>query len=136
MTVTRILETALYVDDLPRSVRFYRDLFGFPVLFEDGKLTALDVSGQSVLLLFLRGGSLQPSDVPGGRIPAHNGEGPLHMAFAIAAADLPEWEAKLAARGLLIESTVEWPRGGRSLYFRDPDNNAIELATPGIWATY
>jgi catechol 2,3-dioxygenase-like lactoylglutathione lyase family enzyme len=31
---------------------------------------------------------------------------------------------------------VKWPRGGESLYFRDPDGLAVELATPGVWETY
>jgi len=31
---------------------------------------------------------------------------------------------------------VKWSRGGESLYFRDPDDHLVELATPGIWATY
>ena len=29
-----------------------------------------------------------------------------------------------------------WDRGGRSIYFRDPDGHLIELATPGVWANY
>jgi catechol 2,3-dioxygenase-like lactoylglutathione lyase family enzyme len=31
---------------------------------------------------------------------------------------------------------VGWPRGGRSVYFRDPDGHSVELATPGLWETY
>jgi predicted enzyme related to lactoylglutathione lyase len=32
-----------------------------------------------------------------------------------------------------IEKIVDWPGGGRSLYFRDPAGNSLELATPRIW---
>ena len=31
---------------------------------------------------------------------------------------------------------MKWPRGGESLYFRDPDGHLVELATPGLWANY
>nr|WP_197998803.1 hypothetical protein [Gimesia aquarii] len=35
-----------------------------------------------------------------------------------------------------IESRVNWPRGGESIYFRNPDNHVVELATPGIWPIF
>jgi catechol 2,3-dioxygenase-like lactoylglutathione lyase family enzyme len=35
-----------------------------------------------------------------------------------------------------IESRVKWPRGGESIYFRDPDDHLVELVTPGTWAIY
>ena len=41
----------------------------------------------------------------------------------------------LAASGVAVEQEVVWPRGGRSLYFRDPAGNAVELVTPGVWGT-
>lgn len=134
MQIRRILETALYVDDLPRAVAFYRRLFGFPVLLDDPKLCALNVGGESVLLLFLRGGSVKPNPTPGGVIPPHDSAGPAHFAFSIDAADLEGWGERLVAEGVPIESRVAWPQGGTSLYFRDPDNHAVELATPGLWA--
>ena len=39
----------------------------------------------------------------------------------------------LAKHGVSIEKTIDWPDGGRSLYFRDPAGNSLELATPQIW---
>ncbi|MEE9589465.1 MAG: glyoxalase/bleomycin resistance/extradiol dioxygenase family protein, partial [Hyphomicrobiaceae bacterium] len=27
----------------------------------------------------------------------------------------------------------EWPGGGRSIYFRDPSGNCLEIAEPRIW---
>ena len=30
--ISGVIETALYVDDLPRAIAFYQELFGFPVL--------------------------------------------------------------------------------------------------------
>ncbi len=134
--VTQILETALYVDDLDRAARFYERLFGFAVMNRDDRFCALNVAPASVLLLFLRGGTLAPVETGYGAIPPHDGSGPLHMAFAIPAAELAAWEQKLAAEKISIESTVRWPRGSVSLYFRDPDQNLIELATPRLWDNY
>jgi len=134
--VTGVLETALYVEDLSRSMEFYQRLFGFEILFSDARACALSVAGKQVLLLFKKGASLQPHQAWGGVIPAHDGAGNLHMAFSIAAAKIDAWETWLAQNHVAIESKVEWQEGGRSLYFRDPDNHAIELATPGTWAIY
>jgi catechol 2,3-dioxygenase-like lactoylglutathione lyase family enzyme len=134
--ITGILETALYVDDLNRAADFYVRLFGFAVMTRDERICALNVAPGNVLLLFLRGGTLSAVDTGYGVIPSHDGAGPLHMAFAIPASDLAAWERKLSDEGVAIESTVRWPRGSVSLYFRDPDGHLIELATPGIWDNY
>jgi hypothetical protein len=40
----------------------------------------------------------------------------------------------LQSHGLAIEKEQVWPEGGRSLYFRDPTANLVELVTPGIWS--
>ncbi len=135
-TLHSVLETALYVDDLARSRAFYAEDLELPLLLENQRMCAFDVGGQSVLLLFLRGGSAQDMPTPGGTIPGHDGYGPLHMAFAISAEDLPAWEQRLRERRIPIASRVTWSRGGTSVYFHDPDGHVLELATPGLWATY
>jgi catechol 2,3-dioxygenase-like lactoylglutathione lyase family enzyme len=134
--VTGILESALYVADLARSARFYQDLFGFERIAGDERFCALDVAGRQVLLLFLEGCSNTGSKTSGGFIPPHDGHGRLHLAFSIAADDWEGWLARLAEGSIPVESRVDWPRGGRSIYFRDPDRHLIELVTPGCWTTY
>lgn len=131
-----VLETALYVDDLARSKAFYGEDLGLPLLLENQRMCALDVGGSSVLLLFLRGASAQDMTTPGGTIPGHDGQGPLHMAFAISPEELAAWEERLGERQIPIISKVIWSRGGTSVYFHDPDGHVLELATPGLWATY
>ena len=134
-TLDRVLETALYVDDLDRAAAFYADVLGLAPLYEDQRLRAFAV-GNSVLLLFRRGASLETIKLPGGTIPPHDGSGPLHVAFAVAADELVRWEARLGERDIPIEGRTDWSRGGRSVYFRDPDGHLLELATPGLWRIY
>ncbi|HZL36402.1 MAG TPA: VOC family protein [Tepidisphaeraceae bacterium] len=128
-----ILESSLYVADLPRSRAFYRDLFGFELLMDEPRMCALDVAGRQVLLLFLEGASEEPNPVPGGVVPRHGAGGRIHLAFSIPTDELEAWKRQLAANGIALESTVHAPRGGTSIYFRDPDGHLIELATPGLW---
>jgi catechol 2,3-dioxygenase-like lactoylglutathione lyase family enzyme len=136
-SVNGVVETALYVSDLQRSSRFYQGLFGLRTLFEEERLRALHVAGGQVLLLFLAGGSVEPKEAPqGGMIPGHDAHGRIHVGFAIAADELEQWEARLREFGVAVESKVRGPRGGWSLYFRDPDGHLVELLTPGIWPVY
>ncbi len=128
--VDGILETALYVDDVQRSLRFYQSLFGFASLVVADRLVALAIREGQVLLLFKKQASRQLN--PG----AHDGDGQLHLAFAIAADAIDQWRTRLSESGIAIEEDREWERGGRSLYFRDPDGHLVELGSPGIWANY
>lgn len=132
--VTRVLETALYVDDLERSAAFWTGL-GLARLLDTDRLVALDAGGGTVLLLFRRGASLEGDSVEGG-IPPHDGSGPVHLALAVEEDELGAWREHLAGRGIDVESEQSWERGGTSLYFRDPDGHLVELATPGLWEVY
>ena len=134
--VSRQLESSLYVADLDRSADFYRRVFGFEELLREDRMVGLAVPGGSVLLLFRRGGSVQPSEVPGGVIPAHDGQGSLHLCFAIPLAELEAWGRHLADLDIVLESRVVQSFGGTSLYFRDPDGHSLEVAVPGLWAIY
>ena len=131
-----VLETSLYVSDLERSQAFYSTLFGFRTLTQDRRFCALEVSGRQVLLLFRKGETRAPVTTPGGTIPPHDGDGQLHVAFAVGRDELDAWERRLQSQNMAVESRVHWGRGGKSIYFRDPDGHLIELATPGLWPIY
>jgi catechol 2,3-dioxygenase-like lactoylglutathione lyase family enzyme len=131
-----VLETALYTDDMERARAFYEGVLELKSIFSDSRLTAYGVAPRSVLLIFKRGSATQTVTMPGGTIPGHDGGGPLHVAFAIGRDELAQWEQHLAARGVAIEGATSWSRGGRSIYFRDPDGHLLELATPGLWSVY
>jgi catechol 2,3-dioxygenase-like lactoylglutathione lyase family enzyme len=132
-TLDRVLETVLYVADLDRADHFYRDVLGLPCIHQDHRMRAYDVGGNGVLLLFPTGGSLKTVETPGGPIPPHDGMGPMHIAFSTARHELEEWQSHLEKAGIALEGRTTWPRGGVSIYFRDPDDHLLEIATPGLW---
>lgn len=136
LEIERVVETALYVDDLSRARAFYVETFGFSPLLESDRLVALSVGDASVLLLFQRGATTQPLPTAGGVVPPHGASGAQHLAFAIPRGGLDEWIRRLERLGIAIESRVRWPRGGQSLYVRDPDGHSVELITPGLWSIY
>jgi len=125
-----IIESSLYVSDVPRSLRFYEETFGFRVIKEFGERgCAIHAGPHQVLLLFKKGASRAMQS-------SHDGDGELHVAFAIPADELANWESWLQTRGIRVEEKRKWELGGWSLYFRDPDRHLLELATPGVWTVY
>lgn len=118
------------MDDVSVSARFYKSVFGFQVISDFGERgCAMQAGAHQVLLLFRKGGSRStPSP--------HDGDGNLHVAFAIGPSELAHWEAWLADNQIPIEERRAWDRGGVSLYFRDPDGHLLEIATPGVWSNY
>lgn len=125
-----ILESSLYVNDVHVSAQFYEKIFGFSVISDFGERgCAMKAGEQQVLLLFKKGGSRDITS-------PHDGDGELHVAFAISAAELANWEAWLAENGIAIEEKRTWELGGTSVYFRDPDRHLLEIATPGVWSVY
>jgi len=131
-----ILETALYVADLDVSREFYARVMGLEQFLRDDRMCAMGVPGAGVLLLFRSGGSAEPSPTSQGTIPAHDGHGTLHLAFAVPKNELDVWDTHLGSQGVEGESRITLPRGGTSLYFRDPDGHSVEVATPGLWPSH
>lgn len=134
--ITGVVETGLYVDDLPRARSFYEKVLGLKPMIADDRFRAYNAGPGSVLLLFLRGATLEPVVMREGTIPPHDGNGPLHYALGIPKGSVEQWAAHLGAHHVAIESRVDWKGGGVSLYLRDPDGNLVELATPGLWPNY
>jgi len=124
-----LVETSVYVDDLDRAEAFYAKVLGLEVMVrEAGRHVFFRVGNADVLLAFNPAETLK-----GGDLPAHGAVGPGHFALGIAADALDHWRRRLADHGVAIEQEVAWPQGARSLYFRDPAGNAVELITPGLW---
>jgi catechol 2,3-dioxygenase-like lactoylglutathione lyase family enzyme len=127
--ISHLTEAALYVADLDQTEAFYTGILGLKKIGRtDGRGVLFQAGPAQMLLCFLAKETLK-----GDHLPAHGAEGAGHIALGIAASDFNAWKEHLRKNGIAIEHEHHWERGGRSLYFRDPAGNAIELATPGIW---
>ena len=129
--IEAVVETAVYAADLGAAETFYAGVLGLPVIGREvGRHVFFRVGAAGVLLVFDPAATLT-----GGALPPHGATGPGHFALGVRAEALDDWRRHLSASGVNIEKEVTWPRGGRSLYFRDPAGNAVELVTPGVWGT-
>jgi catechol 2,3-dioxygenase-like lactoylglutathione lyase family enzyme len=129
-----VLEAALYAADLGAAEAFYGGVLGLGVIGRAEGRHVFFRCGETVVLVFdPRATALPPA--PGARlaVPPHGSRGPGHLCFAAGPGDIGRWKDHLRERGVALEAEVEWPQGGRSLYFRDPAGNSLEFAEPRIW---
>ena len=134
MTPSGILESALYVDDLDRAEAFYDGVLGLERIAKVEGRHVFFRCGDGVLLLFNPAETAKPPK-PDARLPVppHGTTGQGHLCFRATADEIGRWKAHLESRGVAIEADFEWPNGGRSIYFRDPAGNSLEIAEPRIW---
>lgn len=134
MQPSGILESALYVTDLDVAEDFYGGVMGLERIAKAPGRHVFFRCGAGVLLLFNADATRKPP-APDARLPVppHGTSGQGHLCFAAGADEISRWKTHLEARGIAIEADFEWPKGGRSIYFRDPSGNSLEFAEPKIW---
>jgi catechol 2,3-dioxygenase-like lactoylglutathione lyase family enzyme len=126
--IRRILETSLYMSDLAQAESFYQKVLGLELFAkETGRHVFFKCADQMLLLFNPEKTALKTETVP------HGSHGPGHVAFAVALGELDPWIGRLKEHGVEIEKDIRWPGGGRSIYFRDPAGNCLELASPLLW---
>jgi catechol 2,3-dioxygenase-like lactoylglutathione lyase family enzyme len=123
-----VLETCLYAADLAAAEGFYAGVLGLEVHSKVAGRFVFFRCGAGMFLVFDPAASAANEE-----IPPHGAAGPGHACFAVPEGEMDAWRARLEAAGVAVESDHRWPRGGRSLYVRDPAGNCVELASPGIW---
>ncbi|MCO5144913.1 MAG: VOC family protein [Aquamicrobium sp.] len=135
-----ILESALYVDDLDKAEAFYGEVMGLERIAKVEGRHVFFRCGDGVLLLFDPAETVKPPK-PDAKLPVppHGAGGDGHLCFRATDAEIDRWKAHLQAHGIGIEADFHWPArgdepsGGRSIYFRDPAGNSLEIAEPRIW---
>lgn len=126
--IDEVLETCLYVNDIDVAEEFYSRLLNAAAYSRQGERHVFFRVGKTMLLLFNPDETGKP-----GSVPAHGAMGPGHVAFTVSHARIDFWHARLRELDIEIEQEYDWPSGGKSIYFRDPFNNSLELATKDTW---
>jgi catechol 2,3-dioxygenase-like lactoylglutathione lyase family enzyme len=124
----RVYETVLYASDLVATAAFYSDTLGLRSLGEHDEVAVFRLDDGGILLLFDPARSSAP-----GRAVAHGTSGVGHVAFAVSPGELDPIRADLSRSGVEIEREITWDHGGRSIYFRDPAGNSVELIEGEAW---
>ena len=126
----RVVETALYVDDLDAAEAFYREVLGLALISRNGERDVFFRVGDGILLLFRAEETRK-----GGSLPPHGAEGAGHVALEIGRDEVDAWKQRLAEHDITIEK--DWTDAtGTSLYFYDPAGNLVELITAGRWEAW
>ena len=135
MQPLRVLESCLSAKDLDAAERFYTDVIGLKKHAREDRRHVFFRCGEGMVLIFNpEHTSTVATSIAGSPVPLHGTHGAGHMAFAVPEEEIPAWRRHLQRMNVIIESEVQWPQGGMSMYVRDPAGNSIELATPRIWS--
>ena len=132
MKLNKILETALYVNNLEEAEKFYVDILGLEVVKRSQSIPARDLflrCGDTMLLLF----NPEETKIDTGVVPTHGTIGQGHMAFGIPRSDFDNWREYLIKNSITIEKEADWEKGTHSIYFRDPSGNSIEFIEEDHW---
>lgn len=134
--ITGVYEAVLYADNVPEAAAFYANVVGLRLAEPVSSLMAAFRTGEPgetpsscLLLVFNR----REAAVPGRQVPSHGTSGPGHVALRIPPDRYEWWKDRLARHGVPVEQEVEWKTGARSIYFRDPGGNVVELVAGELW---
>jgi catechol 2,3-dioxygenase-like lactoylglutathione lyase family enzyme len=113
--------TVIFVRDMPAMRRFYEDILGFPLVRElSPGWIEYQLGGNT---LALAKPSLTAEDAP-----TPTGSASLQLAFKVSAPDVNRCADELVRQGVnLVSPPTDRSFGHRTLFFRDPDGNLLEV---------
>jgi catechol 2,3-dioxygenase-like lactoylglutathione lyase family enzyme len=114
----------LFVEDLEDAKRFYREVFGLPVAFEDDNSAVFDFGNTIINLLSTTAARelIEPAAVA-------SRDAGARLQLTITVDDVDALCAELATRGVeLLNGPMDRPWGIRTASFRDPGGHIWEIA--------
>ena len=132
MKFTKIIETSIYSSNLKEMKSFYSDILGLDLVAEEKDRHVFLKAGRSMLLIFNPNNTLNDiNDI----FPSHGTFSPpsiIHFAFEIKREDYEKWKCLLEENKINIEKEIKYGNS-KSIYFRDPVGNLVELITANAW---
>jgi catechol 2,3-dioxygenase-like lactoylglutathione lyase family enzyme len=129
----KIIETCIYSPDLKLTKDFYMNRLGLDLVSEEEGRHVFLKAGKSMLLIF------NPENTRisiNSIFPVHGAITPpssIHFALEIEQVDYEATKNVLIQNRIPIEKEMRWGSGGKSIYFRDPVGNLVEIVTKGQW---
>ena len=116
-TLSKIAQIAVQSSDLARSIAFYRDTLGLPLMFEVSGMAFFDAGGTRILV-----GPMFRKEGPSGDVPIYFDAGE----------DWRATEAALQSRGVVFDraaDVVQRAEGKEHAFrlFKDPDGNQLAI---------
>jgi catechol-2,3-dioxygenase len=132
MKIKKVVETCIYSSDLQSMKNFYAGILGLSVIQEEQDKLIFLKAGKSMLLIF----HPMQTRSNNGSLPVHGALTPpssIHFAMEIEEQEYHASKQLLTSNRIVIEKEVNWNSQAKSIYFRDPAGNLVELITPGGW---
>lgn len=121
LAITAVDYTVILTRDMKAMRHFYEDVLGFPLersLSENWHEYRL---GATILALSAPGMTREDAPVP-------EGTAALQLAFRVPVAKVDACAAELAEKGVpILSPPTDRDFGHRTLFFRDPDGNLLEI---------
>ena len=119
--IRQIDYTVVYVRDLEAMRHFYETVMGFPLTRTLSDRWFEYEIGSTILALATHGGRFEdPPQAPGALS--------VQLAFRVPPSMVAACAAELEAKGVaLVSPLTDHPFGHRTIFFRDPDGNVLEI---------